>query len=39
MDKQKRRGRKEASDSEQTLANQNSSFPLYPVRFYLSIEA
>ncbi len=39
MDKQKRRGCKKNSDLEQKLANQNNSFPLCPVRFYLSIEA
>ncbi len=39
MDKQKCRGHKENSDSEQKLANQNDSFPLCLVRFYLSIEA
>ncbi len=38
MDKQKHRGCKESSDSEQKLANQNNSFPLCSVRFYLSIE-
>ncbi len=39
MDKQTRRGRKENSDSEQKLANQNNSFPLCPIHFYLSTEA
>ncbi len=38
MDKLKSRGRKKNSDSEQKLANQNNSFLLCPLCFYMSIE-
>ncbi len=39
MDKWKGRGRKENSDLQQTLVNENNSFPLCPLCFYLFIEA
>ncbi len=39
MNKQKCRGHKEDSDSKLKLVNQNNSFPLCPICFYLSMEA